>query len=104
MRAGGISSLLLPFRAVICDSHSLLPSVDILEIWVMGGASKLLMSYAPGFVTSEYTGDSIDMASLPLNFRKIVVSALSSNFREATKLVNVSMLQPREGELLIKNR
>ncbi|KAL9955115.1 hypothetical protein ACROYT_G036401 [Oculina patagonica] len=41
---------------------------------------------------------------LPKTFRKLVISKLSTNFREAVELVTVPMLQPGPDELLVKSR
>lgn len=41
---------------------------------------------------------------LPETFRKLVITKLSTNYREAVELKTVPMLQPGPNELLIKNR
>ena len=41
---------------------------------------------------------------LPETFRKLVITKLSTNYREAVELKTVPMLQPEPNELLIKNR
>ncbi|XP_073246646.1 prostaglandin reductase-3-like [Porites lutea] len=41
---------------------------------------------------------------LPETFRKLVITKLSTNYREAVELETVPMLQPGPNELLIKNR
>lgn len=41
---------------------------------------------------------------LPETFRKLIISKLSTNYREAAELVTVPMLKPGPDELLVKNR
>lgn len=41
---------------------------------------------------------------LPETFRKLVISKLSTNYREAVETVTVPMLKPGPDELLVKNR
>ena len=41
---------------------------------------------------------------LPETFRKLVITKLSTNYREAVELKTVPMLKPGPNELLIKNR
>ena len=42
--------------------------------------------------------------NVPSTFRKLVVSKLSTNFREAVEVVNSPALEPSAKELLIRNR
>lgn len=41
---------------------------------------------------------------LPETFRKLVITKLSTNYREAVESLTVPMLQPKPDELLLKNR
>lgn len=51
--------------------------------------------------------DNLNMAAarkLPETFRKLVITKLSTNYREAVESLTVPMLQPKPDELLLKNR
>ena len=51
--------------------------------------------------------DKFNMAAarkLPETFRKLVITKLSTNYREAVESLTVPMLQPKPDELLLKNR
>ena len=41
---------------------------------------------------------------LPRTFRKVIISKLSTNYREAVEIVEVPMLQPGPNDVLVKNR